>query len=160
MPIIKIEVAINAPIERVFDLARCIDLHAETMRKNKEKAVAGRVKGLIELNESVTWEAMHFGVRQKLTSKITEFERPRHFRDVMQNGSFKHFTHDHYFEEINGGEEKVMMRDIFDYESPFGIFGRIADALFLERYMKRILTERNLLIKEAAEGDGWRKFLD
>ena len=74
MPIIKLETEINAPIERVFDLVRCIDLHAETMRKHDEKAVGGVTEGLININETVTWEATHFGIRQKLTSKITIFD--------------------------------------------------------------------------------------
>ena len=81
MPIITIETKINAPVERVFDLARCIDLHEATMTRHKEKAVAGVMNGLINLDESVTWEAVHFGVRQKLTSKITVYNRPAHFRD-------------------------------------------------------------------------------
>ena len=72
MTIIKIETIVKAPIERVFDLARCINLHEATMLKHKEKAVAGVTKGLIKLGESVTWEATHFGIRQKLTLKITE----------------------------------------------------------------------------------------
>ncbi|HEY8561177.1 MAG TPA: SRPBCC family protein [Pyrinomonadaceae bacterium] len=104
MPVIKIEIVINAPIERVFDLARCIDLHEQTMAKTDEKAIGGVTKGLINLDESVTWQATHFGVRQKLTSKITKFDRPFYFRDVMIKGAFKRFTHDHFFER-NG--EKV-----------------------------------------------------
>ncbi len=84
MPVIKIEITINAPCERVFDLARCINLHAETMHRHKEKAINGKTKGLIDLGETVTWEAVHFRVKQKLTSKITKFNRPNHFQDVMQ----------------------------------------------------------------------------
>ena len=97
MPTIKLETKINAPLERVFDLSRCIDLHEATMTKHHEKAVSGVTKGLINLNETVTWEATHFGLRQKLTSKITEFERPNHFRDSMVKGAFARFDHDHFF---------------------------------------------------------------
>jgi len=157
MPVIKLEIEINAPVERVFDLARCIDLHVETMKQSDEKAIDGITQGLINLDESVTWQATHFGVRQKLTSKITVFERPHYFRDEMQKGAFKSFTHDHYFEEIENG--KTLMRDVFDYKSPFWIFGKIADALFLEKYMTRILAERNLLIKEIAESENWQRFI-
>jgi len=156
MPIIKLETVIKAPIERVFDLTRCIDLHAETMRKHNEKAVDGVTKGLITLNETVTWEATHFGVRQRLTSKITVFNRPHHFQDAMVSGAFRKFTHDHFFKETNYG---TLLEDIFDYDSPLGILGRIADTLFLETYMRTILTERNLLIKQVAESDEWQKFL-
>ena len=95
MPIIKLETKINAPVERVFDLARSIDLHRDSMSKYDEKAIAGVTSGLIRMNETVTWEAAHFGVRQNLTSKITAFERPWHFRDSMVKGVFKRFDHDH-----------------------------------------------------------------
>ncbi len=157
MPLIKLKTKINAPVERVFDLARCIDLHAETMQKHKEKAIDGITEGLINLDESVTWEATHFGIRQKLTSKITVFDRPNHFRDEMQKGAFKGFTHDHFFEECEN--EKTLMCDRFDYESPFRLFGKIADALFLEKYMTRILKKRNLVIRKTAEGENWQKFI-
>jgi ligand-binding SRPBCC domain-containing protein len=156
MPVIEIEIVINAPIERVFDLTRSIDLHAETMSKHNEKAVGGVTEGLINLGETVTWEATHFFVRQKLTSKITKFERPNYFRDEMVRGAFKSFTHDHFFTETDSG---TIVKDIFEYKSPFGILGRIADGLFLEDYMREMLSERNLVIKQIAESDEWRKFL-
>jgi len=156
MPIIKLEIQIDAPVERVFDLARCIDLHEATMSKHKEKAVGGVTKGLIGMGESVTWEATHFGIKQKLTSKITAFERPKHFRDSMVIGAFKQFNHDHFFEQ-NG--EQTLMKDVFDYDSPLGILGKVADAVLLEKYMREILAERNQIIKTIAESEDWRKFL-
>ncbi len=155
MPIIKLEITINAPIERVFDLARCIDLHEKTMSKHNEKAMGGVTKGLINFGESVTWEATHFGIKQKLTSKITEYNRPHHFQDTMVKGAFKSFTHDHFFQKCKDG---TFMRDVFKYSSPFWIFGKIADSLFLEKYMTEMLEERNDLIKNVAESDDWRKF--
>ena len=156
MPIIKLETEINAPVERVFDLARCIDLHKATMTRYNEKAVAGVTSGLINLNETVTWEATHFGVKQKLTSKITAFERPCYFRDSMIEGVFKRFDHDHFFEESRA---RTLVRDVFDYDSPLGILGWIADALFVEKHLREMLEERNQIIKSFAESDDWRKFL-
>ncbi len=156
MPIIKIETEINAPIERVFDLARCIDLHTESLSKTKEKAVAGVTKGLINEGETVTWEAIHFGFKQKLTSKITIFERPHHFRDSMVKGAFERFDHDHFFEMK---DSQTIMKDVFDYDSPLGILGTIADVLFLENYMTKLLKSRNALIKTVAESDDWKKYI-
>src|SRR5215218_5778309 len=66
MPVINIEVEISAPIERAFDLARSINLHEATMLNTNEKAIGGVTKGLISLDETVTWQATHFGIRQKL----------------------------------------------------------------------------------------------
>jgi len=156
MPIIKIEMKIDAPIQRVFDLARSIDLHTESMSNSKEKAVAGKTKGLINKDETVTWEAIHFGIKQKLTSKITIFERPHRFRDSMVKGTFKRFDHDHFFETKNS---QTIMKDVFDYDSPLGFLGNIADALFLENYMTELLESRNALIKTVAESDDWRKYI-
>lgn len=127
------------------------------MSHTNEKAVAGVTKGLINLGETVTWEATHFGIRQRLTSKITVCERPTKFGDTMVSGAFARFDHDHFFEEING---QTIMRDLFDYDSPLGILGNIADFLFLENYMKNLLIARNDLIKQVAEGDEWKKFLE
>jgi len=156
MPIIKIEMKIDAPIQRVFDLARCIDLHTVSMSNSKEKAVAGKTKGLINKDETVTWEAIHFGIKQKLTSKITIFERPHRFRDSMVKGTFERFDHDHFFETKNS---QTIMKDVFDYDSPLGFLGNIADALFLENYMTELLESRSALIKTVAESDDWRKYI-
>jgi len=57
--------------------------------------------------------------------------------------------HDHKFETKENGITR--MTDVFDYTSPLGFLGRIADKLFLENYMRRLLQERNLVIKKTAE---------
>lgn len=156
MPIITLETFVAAPIDRVFDLARCIDLHTESMGSSQEKAIAGVTSGLIGLGETVTWEAVHFGVRQQLTAKITTFDRPVHFRDSMVKGAFRSMDHDHYFEI---GVDGTMMKDVFVYSSPLSFLGVIADRIFLEKYMTALLKERNAVIKEVAEGERWRDFL-
>ena len=69
MSFIKLETYISAPIEKVFDLARSIDLHKVSTLGTNEEAIAGRTTGLIELGETVTWQAKHFGLYQKLTVK-------------------------------------------------------------------------------------------
>src|SRR5689334_7479117 len=157
MPILKLVTDIHAPIERVFDLSRSIDLHQASMTGRNESAVAGVTSGLIELGQSVTWRARHFGVWQRLTSQITMFDRPRHFRDEMVSGAFARFVHDHHFEPIAAG---TRMTDTFDYTSPLGVLGRVADALFLERYMRALLAERNRVIQEVAESERWRAFVE
>jgi hypothetical protein len=83
---INIRTVIKAPIERCFDLARDIDFHTQSLSATEERAVAGRTSGLLELGETVTWEGRHFGIRQRLTSKITAYNRPHYFRDSMIAG--------------------------------------------------------------------------
>ncbi|MEK3806319.1 SRPBCC family protein [Bacillus sp. FSL H8-0547] len=148
MPTIKHEIFIQAPIEICFDLSRSVDVHMETTGKTQERAVDGVTSGLMELGDSVTWEAVHLGVRQTLTAKIIEMEKPYRFTDVMVKGAFRSFTHTHEFQESGTG---TIMKDVFSYESPFGIFGKTADLLFLERYMKKFIAARALELKRIAE---------
>jgi len=148
MPKIELLTEINAPIEKVFDLARSIDLHMESTKQTGEKAIAGKTTGLIELGETVTWRAKHFGIWQTLTSKITAFDRPNYFVDEMVQGAFKSFRHAHHFSRI---DNQTLMKDVFVFEAPFGIFGRLFNWLVLIEYMTRLLEERNKVIKEAAE---------
>jgi hypothetical protein len=49
------------------------------------------------------------------------------------------------------------MTDFFDYKSPFGIFGKLADKLFLEKYMTELLIKRNQTVKEFAESGKWKE---
>ena len=51
------------------------------------------------------------------------------------------------------------MKDIFDFTSPLGILGRVADTLFLESYMRGFIVKRNDVIKKAAEGEDWKLYL-
>lgn len=145
---IYLETLINADIQAVFDLARDIDLHQQSTSKTHEKAIAGRISGLIEENETVTWRAKHLGVYQTLTTKIISMEKPNHFTDEMQEGAFKSMHHQHIFKAANG---KTLMIDIFDFESPLGIIGKMFSKLFLKNYLKNFLLERNQLIKVTAE---------
>ncbi len=97
MPKIELHTHINAPIGKVFDLSRSIDLHMRSTAQTGEQAIAGKTAGLMEPGETVTWRAKHFGIWQKLTSKITEFNYPTFFADEMVSGAFKSFRHEHHF---------------------------------------------------------------
>ncbi len=152
MPELKITTRIDAPRERVFDLARSIDAHQVSATGTKERAVAGVTSGLIGLNDEVTWEARHFGISQRLTIRVTELVRPSHFQDVMIAGAFKTLVHDHDFLEEAGG---TLMTDCFKFASPFGILGKAVDALFLAGYMRRFIVRRNAVLKTLAESDEW-----
>lgn len=127
MPIIKHKQFIQAPLIVCFDLARNVDIHTKTTAKTKEKAVGGVTQGLLEVGDTVTWEAIHFGIKQRLTAKVTHMEKPTEFVDIMVKGAFSSFTHTHQFIEEKGG---TLMIDTFEYKSPFGPIGTIADKLF------------------------------
>jgi ligand-binding SRPBCC domain-containing protein len=82
---------------------------------------------------------------------------PLSFADEMVEGDFKSLRHEHHFKRIDNG---TVLIDIFTYESPYGGLGRLADRLFLTRYMKTLLELRNKTIKEYAETEKWKFILE
>ena len=144
MPQIHLTTFIAAPIERVFDLSRNIDLHKESMKRFKERAVAGTTFGLIEKGETVTWAAKHFFKTRLLRVGITEMQKPSCFVDEQKNGNFKMMKHEHHFKPCANG---TIMIDIFDYETPYGMLGKILNSFYITSYLKKLLEQRNRTIK-------------
>lgn len=156
MPVVTVVVTIAAPPERCFDLARSVDAHVASTSRTGERAVGGVTSGLMALGDEVTWSARHFGIRQRLTSRITRYDRPHSFRDSMVRGAFARLDHDHLFEAADGA---TRMTDRLDFDAPLGPLGRLAEALFLTSYMERFLRSRALVLKALAESDEWRRFV-
>ncbi len=148
MPMIVLETLINAPAEVCFDLMRDIRIHTETTAQTNEKAVDGVTDGKIGVGQTVTFEGTHFGMRQRLTVKVTEFERPRLFVDEMIEGRFRFFKHIH---EFDPRPEGTLMRDTLIWTSPLGFLGTIVDKLLLESHLRDLVTKRNVKLKEIAE---------
>ncbi|MCM3674776.1 SRPBCC family protein [Peribacillus simplex] len=148
MPVIEYQQFIKAPVELCFDLARSVDIHTKTTAKTKEIAVDGAIEGLLEEGDTVTWEAIHFGIKQRLKAQVTFMEKPNKFVDIMVKGAFHSFVHTHQFIEKTGG---TIMIDKFQYKSPFGPFGVVADKLFLEKYMREFIVSRAKALKKIAE---------
>jgi len=157
MPTIHLTTFVAAPIDRVFDLARSIDLHKKSMSHTGEEAVAGTTMGLINLNEWVTWKGKHLMKTRVLKSEITAMQRPHSFTDEMKQGDFKSMRHQHHFKQIENG---TLMIDILDFESPYGGLGRMFNSIYLTRYMEKMIETRNLVIKEYAEGNKWQNILN
>jgi len=148
VPTIRLVTQIDAPVERCFDLARSVDAHTDSTAQTRERAVGGITAGLLECGDVVTWEAVHFGVRQRLTVRITELDWPHRFVDELVRGAFRELRHVHEFAERDGGTRMV---DTFAFESPFGPVGQLVNALVLTRYMRAFLRVRNTYLKRVAE---------
>jgi ligand-binding SRPBCC domain-containing protein len=139
----------RAPLELCFDLARDVNAHTESAAFSSERVVApGRTAGLLELGDMVAFEGRHFGVRQRFVAKITALDRPHRFVDEMVEGAFKWLRHVHEFKAANG---VTLMRDTIEWEAPFGVIGRLADALFLRRHMNWFVSTKQRALKDIAE---------
>lgn len=150
MPIIRLETHIQAPVERCFDLSLSVDLHRFSAVQAHERPIAGVTTGVMKLGDTVTWEAVHFGIKQHLTSKITTYERPHRFIDEMVRGAFQEMKHLHEFVPQPCG---TLLIDTFTFRAPLGLLGRLAETLVLTRYMKGLLLTRNRYLKQIAEAD-------
>jgi ligand-binding SRPBCC domain-containing protein len=147
MPVLRITTEIAARVEVCFDLSRSIDLHLESMVASKERAVAGVTSGLIGAGEEVSWQARHFGVLWRMTSRITEFDPPHRFVDEMVRGPFAAFRHEHEF-EANG--TRTRMTDVITYRTGLGPLGPLADRA-AGAYLRRLMRIRNAVIRAKAE---------
>jgi hypothetical protein len=75
----------------------------------------------------------------------------------MVAGAFRRFDHEHHFEADR--RCGTVVRNVFDFEAPLGMLGRLAEMAFLTRYMRRLLAERNAVLKRVAESEEWRAYL-
>jgi ligand-binding SRPBCC domain-containing protein len=157
MQTIRLETRIAAPPIRCFLLSLNLDLHVDSTSHTSERAIAGVMHGQIKAGESVTWEGRHFGLRLRHTSKIVSYEEPVFFCDEMTKGVFKRFRHEHHFTEVNSD---TLMRDVLEFEAPAGLLGRVAERFVLRAYLRSFLLERNMLIKQVAESDLWRQYIE
>ena len=128
------------PQTELFDRARSIDAHKESMSHSREEAIAGVTSGLISLGEEVTWRAWHFGVPFRMTSRISEMGAPDYFVDEQVSGPFRRFRHHHEFSQ--DGSVTTMI-DRIEFEAPFGPLGRLAERLVLTRYLRQLIVRRN-----------------
>ncbi len=157
MPIIHLTTFVAAPVERVFDLSRSIDLHRKSMAHTREEAVAGTTMGLIGLNETVTWKARHLMKTRFMKVRITAMDRPLSFTDEMDKGDLKSMKHEHHFKQIENG---TLLIDIFQYETKQGFIGALIDKFYLKRYFQQLLERRNRVIRQYAESDKWTFLLN
>jgi len=138
---------VRARPEVVFDFTRDVQLHTQTTRRTGERIVRAD-QNRLELNDEVTFEAVHFGVRQRLTARIVEYDPPHWFVDEMVSGAFQALRHEHEFRSVRGG---TLMIDTLRFTAPFGTVGSLAGRFVLRPYMLRFLLSRNASLKRALE---------
>jgi ligand-binding SRPBCC domain-containing protein len=89
------------------------------------------------------------GIPIKWVTLISKVEEPHLFVDEQLQGPYSVWHHEHTFKEIEGGVE---MHDRISYKIKFGIFGRIANALFVKRQLGEIFDYRFKVLEERFGG--------
>jgi ligand-binding SRPBCC domain-containing protein len=157
METIRLMTWIDAPMERCFKLSASVDLHVVSAAASKEEAVDGVKTGIIGEGQTVTFRGRHFGLRLRHTSRIDRWRPCTYFRDTMVAGSFKYFTHEHFFAAMDDG---TRMNDEIRFSAPYGMLGRWATKLLVRRHLIALLVRRNQVIKRVAESEEWHRYLD
>lgn len=132
----------------VFDLSLDVDVHVQSMSDYQEQLVDRTGSGLLALGDEVTWDARHLGIRWRMTSRITEWDRPHRFVDEQVRGPFESFRHEHVFSQYR---DDVVMTDVVTMSAPLGPLGLALEQLGLGKYLRHLIERRNTVIKAAAE---------
>jgi ligand-binding SRPBCC domain-containing protein len=156
METIRLTTWIDAPVERCFKLSASIDLHLASAASTGEKAVDGVTTGLIGDGQMVTWNARHFGLRLHHASRIDGWRPYAYFRDVMVEGVFQRYEHQHFFAVMDDG---TRMRDEIRLSLAGGSLGRLVGPL-VRKHLIALLLRRNATIKRVAESEEWHHYLD
>lgn len=147
--LIEIVSVIDAAPSAVFDLELDVDVHAASLSASRETATTNTGRRQLVLGDEVTFGARHFGLRWRMTSRITVYERPYRFVDVQAQGPFRALRHEHQFQDLNGGG--TQMTDRMTVAAPFGLLGAVVTRTLIVPYLRRLLQQRAAHIKNLAE---------
>jgi ligand-binding SRPBCC domain-containing protein len=142
--------SIRAPATVVFDLELDADVHAASLRSSGEQATTSTGRSALGLGDEVNRTARHLGRTWRLTSRVTEYDRPHRFVDEQVSGPFRWMRHEHVFAPADGGCTR--MTDRMTFEAPLGPIGAVAARLVLATYLRRLLEQRAAHVKRLAEG--------
>ncbi len=143
---------VQAPIERCFALSTNIAL---VQKELGMQPVAGRTSGCVVGGDTVHWKGWQLGFPNFHVSLISQYQPPYHFQDRMLAGRFRFFAHDHHFRQTANG---VLLDDEVRFEMPFGLPGRLVGGSVLVPHVRKLLRQRFALLKDLAEGEGWRDY--
>jgi ligand-binding SRPBCC domain-containing protein len=87
-----------------------------------------------------------YGLPLAWRSRIESWSPDERFVDTQIRGPYATWRHTHTFEAIAPG--RTLMRDNVQYQLPFGPFGELAHAVFVERSLNEIFDYRANVIAE------------
>lgn len=148
MTIIESSIAIEAPIEAVFDFhtdTKNLGLISPPWMKSKLIRESGDGMGKIIEIQVTQYNIFpsHWIVR------IEEFERPFRLTDLVLSGPMKYFKHTRTFSQPCASLTEL--KDHLEYEVPFGFIGQIADTISIKKMVEQMFEFRHKKTKEILE---------
>src|SRR5688500_349333 len=99
---VEVKSAVQAPMERCWDLARSNKLHTLSDNFYKVNGVTTPKEGLVEPGDHIAWRTSYLGLPCKVVTRITEYQPYQKFTQEMVSGSFLSFRHEHHFRFLAG----------------------------------------------------------
>lgn len=149
--VIQVVTRMNAPRAVVFDLELDVDVHAASLPGSRETVTTSSGCRRLRLDDEVTFRARHLGVVWRMTTRITEHDRPARFVDEQVIGPFKDLRHEHIFDDSGVGQTR--MTDRMTITLPGGALGAAVARFLVAPYLGRLLRQRAAHIKRVAEAE-------
>lgn len=86
-----------------------------------------------------------FGIPTHWVTEITHIRDKSYFVDEQRVGPYKLWHHQHIILPQKNG---VLMKDIVSYQPPFGLIGRIANALVIRKTLNEIFDFRKKALEK------------
>ena len=79
------------------------------------------------------------GIKMNWVTEITHVKEGKYFVDEQRFGPYAFWHHQHFIEQVESG---VLMTDILHYKIPFGLLGKLVNALFIRKKLGHIFSFR------------------
>lgn len=148
-------VEIHATIEQVFAFVTDIRNHSLVAPPETQEQLLDPGDVPLRLDSVVRMRARYGGIRWTLATRITEFtpfdleSGTAYFRDEQISGPFAYWRHDHWFASTPDGG--TLLADRFTYAAPLGPLGRLAEILWIDRRLRRLLDHMQAAQKQLLE---------
>jgi ligand-binding SRPBCC domain-containing protein len=142
---------VNAPMELCFRLATNVKFNSATASRGEP---AGDT---FQVGDTFDRSAWRMGFHMSITNRIEEIHPYSYFKEVMVDGSFRQFEHEHHFTPINEG---TRVRSEVWFSVGRGPAALLVERVLLRRYVMKLLTERHKRLKHGVESSEWRRYLE
>lgn len=85
------------------------------------------------------------GIKMNWVTEISQVKEFEFFIDEQRIGPYKFWHHQHILQKIDGG---VLMKDIVNYQPPFGFLGSIANSLIIKNQLNKIFEFRKKKVED------------
>lgn len=135
---------IPAPLGDVFDFFSAPEnLGRITPPAMRFQITRGPGRRLRE-GDQVEYSIRVFGFPVRWTTRIVLWREGDRFADLQESGPYRYWLHTHIFREVPGGVE---MKDVVEYELPFGLPGSVFGGWLVRRQLDGIFDFRETVVR-------------